>query len=298
MVSAFLFRRCCRLSCRRRAFLNYSRGLRLQSSTATEPKRSQPGADILLPLEDGGPFSGDRSFWPQHQEQDPSLYKNARPVVISQEEEPANDEEALTVPTPSLPTHLTTQGLVLGRLSCRSWAQKAVRAKQCGLFSKIRSGFFRPFFQSNPPAFRSNQGLRNILAVYINSFAPLLPALDLHEAGVQVLAPLDRQLLSVFSADVVRFLAAKGHDPVDVVSWAWIFSSDTVSRSVHRCVALANDLRRQSRPNIPRFVVLQLLRADNINATSLHAMAVESSPIGRRASSPCRRSGWYQCHPH
>lgn len=271
MVSALLFRRCCRrLSCHRRTLLNKGCALPLQSSSATEPKRCQPGADILLPREDGGAFSGDCGFWPQKQEPGPFLYKNARLVVISQEEEHPKEQEALNSPTPTIPSHLTPKArprkIVVSQLG-----SKAARAKRWGPF-KIPSRFFRPSFQSNAPAFRSNQGLRSILAVYVNSLAPLLPALDRSATNVQGLAPLDRQLLSVFSENVVNFLATKGHEPADVISWAWIFDSDTTTQSVGRFVALADELRKQNRPNIPRFVALQLLRAESMNATSLQTL--------------------------
>ena len=255
MVAAFFFSRCCRrVSCHRHTLLTKGCALRLQSSTATDPKRSQPGADILLPLEDGGTFSGARGFWPQRQELGPFPDKNATPVVISQ------DEEALNSPTPTLPSRLTPKA-----------RPKKIVVPQLGP-KAARAAFFRPSFQSNPPAFRSNQGLRSILALYLNSLAPLLPDLDRSATNVQGPSPLDRQLLSVFSEHVVNFLAVKGLEPADVTSWAWIFDSDTTTQSVARFVALADELREQNRPNIPRFVALQLLRAESMNATSLQAL--------------------------
>ena len=99
-----------------------------------------------------------------------------------------------------------------------------------------------------------------------------MPALDGSATDAQTLAQLDCKLHILFSDNVVNFLLTRGHQPADVLSWAWIFSSDTTSQAVHRYVALADDLRKQNKSNIPRFVLLQLLRTDSISATSLHAL--------------------------
>ena len=128
-------------------------------------------------------------------------------------------------------------------------------------------------------AFRSNKGLRSILAAYIESG---------HVPGVgdtKDFTVADPELLHLFSDDVLEFLRSKGYEPVDVASWAWIFNSDSVSQSVDRFVALADDLRKQNKSAIPRFVVLQLLRADFINAAPLQALlstlrrAIEEHPL-------------------
>lgn len=76
-------------------------------------------------------------------------------------------------------------------------------------------------------------------------------------------------LRSTFPQETLTELENLGYDISDVASWAWIFSSQNVDLAVARYIALADDLRSSSHRIIPRFVPLQLLRAENISAFAL-----------------------------
>ncbi|KIW27978.1 uncharacterized protein PV07_07670 [Cladophialophora immunda] len=115
--------------------------------------------------------------------------------------------------------------------------------------------------QSNT-TFRSSTSLRKLLLDYLQNVAPLLHG-----------APGDEKLLSALEAtfphESLRILEDLGYDVTDIASWAWIFSSDNVDLAFARYIALAQKVRESGRGRLPKFVFLQLLRAENLSPFAL-----------------------------
>ena len=116
--------------------------------------------------------------------------------------------------------------------------------------------------EASNPTFRSTAGLRQILIHYLHNVEPYFH--DSH-GGEDVLTTLG----STFSEEALNLLQKVGYDVSDVVSWAWIFSAENVEIAFARYVALAEQTRTSGQGRIPKFVPLQLLRAEVIGAYSL-----------------------------
>ena len=134
--------------------------------------------------------------------------------------------------------------------------------------------FHRPSFLkqvSASTAFRTSGGLRRIVHLYSEYITPLISASKIYGSDPDLEAQLDDRLQALFDERTLDFLRSRGYEFADVISWAWVLDTSRVSVSIQRYAALANELRQQNRP-FPRFVPLQLLRADSINAASLHIL--------------------------
>ncbi|KIY03144.1 uncharacterized protein Z520_01611 [Fonsecaea multimorphosa CBS 102226] len=109
--------------------------------------------------------------------------------------------------------------------------------------------------------FRSSTSLRKLLLDYLQNIAPLLH-------GAQDEEKLLLALRATFPHDSLRILEDLGYDITDVASWAWIFS-ENVDLAFARYGALAQKVRESGRGRIPKFVFLQLLRAENLSVFAL-----------------------------
>ncbi|KIW75288.1 hypothetical protein Z517_12062 [Fonsecaea pedrosoi CBS 271.37] len=110
--------------------------------------------------------------------------------------------------------------------------------------------------------FRSSTFLRKLLLDYLQNIAPLL-----HDAqdDEKVLSALG----TTFPHESLRTLENLGYDITDIATWAWIFSSDNVDLAFTRYLILAQKVRESGQGRIPKFVFLQLLRAENISPFAL-----------------------------
>ena len=78
----------------------------------------------------------------------------------------------------------------------------------------------------------------------------------------------------------LKYLNSRGYDAEDVVTWSWIVTSDHADKAIRRLIAVNEEKRSQGKAEVPRWVTLQLLRAQHINAsafTHLVSSLLESS---------------------
>ncbi|EXJ60233.1 hypothetical protein A1O7_04385 [Cladophialophora yegresii CBS 114405] len=113
-------------------------------------------------------------------------------------------------------------------------------------------------------AFRHNTGLRSLLVEYLEKVEPYLQE---RSDKTRVLAALE----SVFNDHALKLLEETGNDVSAVASWAWVFASPYLDLAFARYVALATETRQSGPGRIPKFVPLQLLRAEEVSAPSLKA---------------------------
>jgi hypothetical protein len=119
--------------------------------------------------------------------------------------------------------------------------------------------------ESSTVVFRHNTGLRRLLVEYLEHVEP-----HLQERSDE--ATLLAALKSTFCSHAVKLLEETGHDVTAVASWAWVFSSQTLDLAFARYVVLATETRKSGHGRIPKFVPLQLLRAEEVSASSLKAI--------------------------
>ncbi len=110
--------------------------------------------------------------------------------------------------------------------------------------------------------FRGTNGLRKLLVDYLHVVEP-----HLQEAFTE--STLLAALQSTFDDDSLQLLQQVGYDVTDVVSWAWIFTSENVDLAVARYATLSERARLSEHGRLPNFVVLQLLRAEALGAHAL-----------------------------
>lgn len=118
--------------------------------------------------------------------------------------------------------------------------------------------------------FKSNTGLRRIMLAYVHKIEPIVSSSTFATRIKERDALLTVALSSVFPSSDLETLAKAGFDVSDVVCWSWIFTAPAVDVSVFRYVLLMEDFRSSRRPRqIPKFVVLQLLRSASIGQFAL-----------------------------
>ncbi|EXJ73659.1 uncharacterized protein A1O5_03421 [Cladophialophora psammophila CBS 110553] len=120
----------------------------------------------------------------------------------------------------------------------------------------------RKLDEQSTTRFRNSTALRKLLLDYLHNVAPLFNATQGEEKLLSALK-------STFPDASLKLLKKIGYDVTDIASWAWIFSSDNVDLAFARYVALAQHVRESGQGRIPKFVFLQLLRAENVSAFAL-----------------------------
>ncbi|KAK4944102.1 hypothetical protein LTR10_016435 [Elasticomyces elasticus] len=113
--------------------------------------------------------------------------------------------------------------------------------------------------------FRKSTPLRGMVLDYLLYVEPALRHPTISPDSPDVEPHLARGLRSVFNGENLELLAELGYDATDVAAWAWVFSSGNVEVAVRRYIALANKSSRSENGRIPKFVLLQILRAANIS---------------------------------
>lgn len=108
------------------------------------------------------------------------------------------------------------------------------------------------------PVFRSTHRLRGLLLDYLQNIEPYLNGSSDEDS-------LLAALRSTFSDESLDALKIVDNKPTDVVSWAWIFSSKNINLAIARYIMLAKEARESGHGGLPKFVSLQLLRADAIS---------------------------------
>ncbi|KIW50601.1 hypothetical protein PV05_09395 [Exophiala xenobiotica] len=120
--------------------------------------------------------------------------------------------------------------------------------------------------------FRSSTPLRKILLDYLFQIEPLLRGGKFPSGSYGVDSEPDIVLQAVFKEENLNTLSESGHDVTDVVSWAWIFSAQSVDLAVQRYIALAANYRDSGNGRLPKFILLQILRASRISAFALKGL--------------------------
>ncbi|KAI1625532.1 hypothetical protein EDD37DRAFT_575473 [Exophiala viscosa] len=114
-------------------------------------------------------------------------------------------------------------------------------------------------------SFRKSTPLRGMVLDYLHHVEPAFrnSAISLDSPDVE--PHLASALRSVFYEKNLELLAELGYEATDVAAWAWVFSSGDVEVAVRRYIALANKSSGTQSGRIPKFVLLQILRAANIS---------------------------------
>ncbi|KAK5192684.1 hypothetical protein LTR92_007859 [Exophiala xenobiotica] len=120
--------------------------------------------------------------------------------------------------------------------------------------------------------FRSSTPLRKILLEYLLRIEPLIRGgrIPLESPGAN--SELDNAIRAVFKEENLNIIDESGYDITDVVSWAWIFSTQSVDLAVRKYTALAANHRDSGNGRLPKFILLQILRASRISALALREL--------------------------
>ncbi|KIW11335.1 hypothetical protein PV08_10635 [Exophiala spinifera] len=116
--------------------------------------------------------------------------------------------------------------------------------------------------------FRSSTPLRRLLLEYLLHVEPYIGG-SLSQSSPNVDSRLDHALETVFTEENITILNTIGYSVTDVVSWAWIFTSRSIEVAVQKYVTLATTQRVAKSGQIPKFILLQILRAPQVNAFAL-----------------------------
>lgn len=124
--------------------------------------------------------------------------------------------------------------------------------------------------------FNKTGRLRRVMLAFMRHVEPVLnaqpSAIDLDTRDML----LEDALRSVFygpNLGNLKALEMTHFDISDVACWSWVFTAPSVDLAVLRYVALMEDTTFDDRPrSVPKFVVLQLLRADNIGLDALRRL--------------------------
>ncbi|KIW37366.1 uncharacterized protein PV06_10410 [Exophiala oligosperma] len=116
--------------------------------------------------------------------------------------------------------------------------------------------------------FRSSTPLRKLLLEYLLHVEPCLSG-DLSQISSDDDRRLTDALEIVFSEENIAILDKIGYSVTDVVSWAWIFTSGSVEGAVQKYVVLTATQRSANSGRVPKFILLQILRAPQVNAFAL-----------------------------
>ncbi|EXJ88927.1 hypothetical protein A1O3_01991 [Capronia epimyces CBS 606.96] len=151
-----------------------------------------------------------------------------------------------------LPSHVKRRKVDLSYVNSVEWEESLVKLEASATLS-----------------FRSSTPLRKLLLDYLHKVEPILRDTSASWDSSQVECVLNQNLRSTFDGASLQVLAENGFDVTDVVSWSWILSSDSVDLAVQRYTVLAADLRKTRKGIIPKFVLLQLLRASYVGHFAL-----------------------------
>ena len=105
------------------------------------------------------------------------------------------------------------------------------------------------------------------LAAYITHV--IAPRSSSHNTALLQHTLRDEALTTVFNAEYLRLLHARGFEVDDVVIWSWIVTSESADYAAKRLSAISTNLSNAGRTQIPLFIFLLILRARNLKAASL-----------------------------
>lgn len=127
------------------------------------------------------------------------------------------------------------------------------------------------------PAGRPNiQSLQTIVGEYIREVHPKLTGSPHRESDTLA---LDKALLMVFRKNNLHFLARKGYDVQDVVSWAWVLTSKNIQQAVPRLLLLEADRQRPQASDlsaVPVFLSQLLLSEPSVDSQSFRLLLIYS----------------------
>lgn len=174
-----------------------------------------------------------------------------------------------------LPSHVKKKKIDLSSVNTIQWEDNLAKLEASGTL-----------------AFRSSTPLRKLLMDYLHKVEPLFrnPSVTWDSAGVE--GVLAESLQNTFEKSSLETLDATGFDVADVASWSWILSSDTIDLAVRRYTLLAEDLRNSRRPAIPKFVLLQVLRADHVSHFALQELIKSILTDLRMSQDTKHYGGW------
>lgn len=128
--------------------------------------------------------------------------------------------------------------------------------------------------------------LQTMLAEYIRLVDPLVSGVCSHATLSEVRNDLNTALSHVFRPKNLEYLASRGYDIEDVVSWAWVLKSENIRLATTRMFVLQTNKKAEPGTQIPIFIPLFLLKEHHLDAQSfrlllvhaLHLMSGQQSP--------------------
>ncbi|KAI9678416.1 MAG: hypothetical protein M1829_002014 [Trizodia sp. TS-e1964] len=127
----------------------------------------------------------------------------------------------------------------------------------------------------NLQVFLHSLALPDILSIYLKHVYPyqgILPQDKLDSL-------LEKGLELVFNTPVLEFLESKNYTPSDVMTWAWILTSEDSDRAALRIRLAARENESGNRPSIPTFLFLFILRNPCISPKALKLLIVQAHEI-------------------
>ena len=109
--------------------------------------------------------------------------------------------------------------------------------------------------------------LQSILASYIRLHKPLL-----EQSNADAKYKADKSLIKAFNDEALQYLAARGYDIQDVITWAWIITPTKSTEAATRLLAVANYENGVQAGPIPTFVFLFLLRRARVSLPALRML--------------------------
>ena len=119
--------------------------------------------------------------------------------------------------------------------------------------------------------------LQSILARYLRFSIPVASHLPAEDVTIRSLTvkPADA-VLKIFDEESLKFLESAGFDIEDVISWAWIITSKTSEQAAMRLLAMSNRVSKSTPSQIPTFVLMFILRRENITAAALRLLIIHA----------------------
>ena len=126
---------------------------------------------------------------------------------------------------------------------------------------------------------------KDLLAEYLRHVDPILRYEARFSNTKRTNEKLDDALLKLLSKDKSKYLDFSGRDIKDLMTWAWILTSETSERAATRLLAVAHQefIDAKGRRSIPIFVFTLLLRRRNTSAVALRSLLIYAWELLKRS---------------
>lgn len=118
--------------------------------------------------------------------------------------------------------------------------------------------------------------LQSILSTYLQFSSLVGVDVPTNEVAQDVASHPADAVLKIFDEEALTFLGSAGFEIEDVISWAWIITAKTSKQAALRLLAMSNRVSRSTPSQIPNFVVLFILRREQITAAALRLLIVHA----------------------